>query len=281
MSTDVLAVTVLPGPPAAPGHLILGVDEAGVLYEVAGDQPGGDVVHCVLAWDAVVERIAQSAGVVIEHGREPGPLLRGSRPPDCADDPWLTRVAARPDVGPARPALLLPAGERCPEPARGRPGDRGPAASAAGPAARPRRLARRSPFPARWPLVPRGLRGCGGGISGTAQRMVPDHPGGFSRPGSQVAGRPPAGRQAGRPPRPGPACPPAAGHSAAVAELDPGRGGRGRGSLRRRCRSAGPCRRDGRWQRWHSHRLQCGGGNDPAGERLGASWGGPGNTALR
>ena len=93
MSTDVLAVTVLPGPPAAPGHLILGVDEAGVLYEVAGDQPGGDVVHCVRAWDAVVERIAQSAGVVIEHGREPGPLLRGSRPPDCADDPWLTRVA--------------------------------------------------------------------------------------------------------------------------------------------------------------------------------------------
>ena len=69
MSTDVLAVTVLPGPPAAPGHLILGVDEAGVLYEVAGDQPGGDVVHCVRAWDAVVERIAQSAGVVIEHGR--------------------------------------------------------------------------------------------------------------------------------------------------------------------------------------------------------------------
>jgi hypothetical protein len=86
-------VTVLPGPPAAPGHLVLGVDEAGVLYEVAGDQRDGDVVHCVRDWDAVVERMAQSAEVVIEHGREPGPVLLGARPPGCADDPWLTRVA--------------------------------------------------------------------------------------------------------------------------------------------------------------------------------------------
>lgn len=92
MSTDALDVTVLPGPPTASGDLILGVDEAGALYEVARDQPGGDILHCLHDWDALVERIAQSASVVIEHGREPGPLLLGPRPPDVADDPWLTGV---------------------------------------------------------------------------------------------------------------------------------------------------------------------------------------------
>jgi hypothetical protein len=60
---------------------------------VAPDQPGGDVLHCLPDWDALVEHIAQSASVVIEQGGEPDPLLLGPRPPDCADDPWLTRVA--------------------------------------------------------------------------------------------------------------------------------------------------------------------------------------------
>ena len=93
IATDAYAVSVLPGPPAVAGDLILTIDEAGTLYEVARDQPGGDVLQCLPDWDALVEHIAQSASVVIEQGGEPDPLLLGPRPPDCADDPWLTRVA--------------------------------------------------------------------------------------------------------------------------------------------------------------------------------------------
>ena len=91
MSTDVFAVSVLPGP-ATSGDLVLVVDDVGTLYEVPRDQPGGVVLHYLRDWDGLIDRIAQSVSVVIEHGGEPDPIVLGPRLPDCAEDPWLTAV---------------------------------------------------------------------------------------------------------------------------------------------------------------------------------------------
>ena len=91
MSTDVFAVVRCPAP-AASGDLVLAVDDVGTLYEVPRDQPGGVVLHYLRDWDGLIDRIAQSASVVIEHGGEPDPIVLGPRLPDCAEDPWLTAV---------------------------------------------------------------------------------------------------------------------------------------------------------------------------------------------
>jgi hypothetical protein len=88
----VFAVSTLPSPTAASGDLILTVDEVGTLYEVSGDQPSGVVLQCFAGWDGLIDRIAQSASVVIEHGGEPDPIVLGPRLPDCAEGTWLTRV---------------------------------------------------------------------------------------------------------------------------------------------------------------------------------------------
>jgi hypothetical protein len=87
----VFAVSVLPGP-ATSGDLVLVVDDVGTLYEVPRDQPGGVVLHYLRDWDGLIDRIAQSVSVVIEHGGEPDPIVLGPRRPDCAEDPWLTAV---------------------------------------------------------------------------------------------------------------------------------------------------------------------------------------------
>jgi hypothetical protein len=92
VSTDVFAVSVLPGPAVASGDLVLAVDDVGTLYEVPRDKPGGVVLQCFRDWDGLIDRIAQSAGVVIEHGGESDPIVLGPRLPDCAEDPWLTAV---------------------------------------------------------------------------------------------------------------------------------------------------------------------------------------------
>ena len=91
MFTDVFAVSALPGP-AASGDLVLAVDDVGTIYEVPRDQPGDVVLQCFRDWDGLIDRIAQSASVVIEHGGEPNPMVLGPRLPDCAEDPWLTAV---------------------------------------------------------------------------------------------------------------------------------------------------------------------------------------------
>ena len=94
MSTDVFAEAVLPGSPAASRDLVLTVDNGGSISEVARDHTGGDVVHCARDGDDLIQRIAQSTSVVIEHDGKPDPILLGPRPPDCPDDPWLTSVVA-------------------------------------------------------------------------------------------------------------------------------------------------------------------------------------------
>jgi hypothetical protein len=90
----VFAVGILPGPAAASGDLVLTVDEVGTLYEVSRDQPGGVMLECFPGWDGLIDRIAGSASVVIEHGGEPDPdpIVLGPRLPDCAEDQWLTTV---------------------------------------------------------------------------------------------------------------------------------------------------------------------------------------------
>ena len=92
MSTDVIAVSIGPGPAAVCGDLVLSLDEAGTLYEVSRDQPGGGVLQCFPGWDGLLDRIAQSTSVVIEPGGEHDPLVLGPRLRDCAEGPWLTTV---------------------------------------------------------------------------------------------------------------------------------------------------------------------------------------------
>jgi hypothetical protein len=92
MSIDAYAVTVLPGLPTASGDLVLAVDDTGSLYEVPADQPGGAVVQCFRDWDGLIERVAQSTSVVVEHGGEIDPVVLGPRPTGCAEEWWLTLV---------------------------------------------------------------------------------------------------------------------------------------------------------------------------------------------
>ena len=92
MTTDLFAVSTLPSPAAASGDLILTVNEVGTVYEVSRDQPSGAVLQCFPGWDSLIDRIAQSASVVIENGGEPEPIVLGPRLLDCAEDPWLTTV---------------------------------------------------------------------------------------------------------------------------------------------------------------------------------------------
>src|ERR1700730_14078156 len=92
VSTDVFAEAVLPDSPAASRDLVLTVDNAGSISEVA--HTGGDIVHCARDGDGLIQRIAQSTSVVIEHGGKPDPILLGPRPPDGPDGPWLTSVVA-------------------------------------------------------------------------------------------------------------------------------------------------------------------------------------------
>ena len=93
MSTDVFADALRPPSPTASCDLVLTVDDGGIA-EVARDYEGGDVLHCARDHGGLVERIAQSASVVIEHGGNPDPILLGPRPPECSDDRWLTSVVA-------------------------------------------------------------------------------------------------------------------------------------------------------------------------------------------
>jgi hypothetical protein len=86
----VFAVSILPGPAAALGDLVLTVDEVGTLYELSRDQPGGVVLECFPGWDGLIDRIAQTASVVIEHGGEPIELVA-----DACDPPQPQHVLDR------------------------------------------------------------------------------------------------------------------------------------------------------------------------------------------
>ena len=79
MSTDVFAEAVLPGSPAASRDLVLTVDDGGSISEVARDHTGGDVGHCARDGDDLIQRIAQSTSVVIEHAGKPAPSARSIR----------------------------------------------------------------------------------------------------------------------------------------------------------------------------------------------------------
>jgi len=92
VSSDASAVAVLPDPPTAPGDLILAVEQPGSLYEVVGGKSRGGVLHCFRDWSELVERIARSSSVVIEHAQAQEPILLGPRPAGCADEAWLTEV---------------------------------------------------------------------------------------------------------------------------------------------------------------------------------------------
>jgi hypothetical protein len=94
VSTDVFADALRPPSPAASRDLVLTIDVAGGIAEVARDYVGGDVLHCARDHEVLIERIAQSASVVIEHGGNPDPILLGPRPPECSEDPWLASVVA-------------------------------------------------------------------------------------------------------------------------------------------------------------------------------------------
>jgi hypothetical protein len=94
VSTDVFAEALGSASPPASRDLVLTIDHAGGIAEVARDHAGGDVLHCSRDHRGLVERIAQSASVVIEHGGNPDPILLGPRPPACPDDAWLASVVA-------------------------------------------------------------------------------------------------------------------------------------------------------------------------------------------
>jgi hypothetical protein len=94
VSTDVFADALRAASPAASRDLVLTIDNGGGIAEVARDHAGGDVLHCARDHGGLIERIAQSASVVIEHGGNPDPILLGPRPPECSDDPWLASVVA-------------------------------------------------------------------------------------------------------------------------------------------------------------------------------------------
>lgn len=94
MPTDVFADALRAPSPAASRDLVLTIDNGGGIAEVARDYAGGDVLHCARDHGALIERIAQSASVVIEHGGNPDPILLGPRPPECSDGPWLASVVA-------------------------------------------------------------------------------------------------------------------------------------------------------------------------------------------
>jgi hypothetical protein len=93
VSTDVFIEGFLPGSPAS-RDLVLTVDDGGRISEVARDHTGGDVLHCARDMGGLIQRIAQSASVVIERGGKADPILFGPRPSDCPDDPWVTSVVA-------------------------------------------------------------------------------------------------------------------------------------------------------------------------------------------
>ena len=93
MSTDVFADALRPPLPAASRDLVLTIDGGGIA-EVARDYERGEVLHCARDHGGLVERIAQSASVVIEHGGNPDPILLGPRSAECSDDLWLTSVVA-------------------------------------------------------------------------------------------------------------------------------------------------------------------------------------------